>query len=405
MKARGTGMYTPSLLKMQRFNISPEVQACTARAEQALVRMGDKALYGRVSGSLKRVLARIEAVSTIRIEGKAPRLIALLQLEACASSEGARVRDEAFDFFGFECEEEKLAAIEVLYFERALDYVYRDLDPGKPFSLDELLDAHSLARFGCCASESGVGFRNREWSVEKVSAKVYEPPRSEDVRAFVEDLVDFASLEAYSPIAQAAIAHFQFESIKPFKSGMDKTGRLMCHAILHRRGLMSGIVAPIGLEPAIDTASHAQSLLPYNFGRAIDETNRMAFIDQWVRFCALSAEVSARAADVYLDAILRLKESWFDDFGRPNKGSALEDLLDLLPGTPVLTVKQAAALTGKSLSAVNDALSRLERAGIVQAVDRFQRGRLFAAPRAVDLLEQMARRITPERPVDRDSLA
>lgn len=405
MKARGTGMYTPSLLKMQRFNISPEVQACTARAEQALVRMEDKALYGRVSGSLKRVLARIEAVSTIRIEGKAPRLIALLQLEACASSEGARVRDEAFDFFGFECEEEKLAAIEVLYFERALDYVYRDLDPGKPFSLDELLDAHSLARFGCCASESGVGFRNREWSVEKVSAKVYEPPRSEDVRAFVEDLVDFASLEAYSPIAQAAIAHFQFESIKPFKSGMDKTGRLMCHAILHRRGLMSGIVAPIGLEPAIDTVSHAQSLLPYNFGRAIDETNRMAFIDQWVRFCALSAEVSARAADVYLDAILRLKESWFDDFGRPNKGSALEDLLDLLPGTPVLTVKQAAALTGKSLSAVNDALSRLERAGIVQAVDRFQRGRLFAAPRAVDLLEQMARRITPERPVDRDSLA
>lgn len=405
MKARGTGMYTPSLLKMQRFNISPEVQACTARAEQALVRMEDKALYGCVSGSLKRVLARIEAVSTIRIEGKAPRLIALLQLEACASSEGARVRDEAFDFFGFECEEEKLAAIEVLYFERALDYVYRDLDPGKPFSLDELLDAHSLARFGCCASESGVGFRNREWSVEKVSAKVYEPPRSEDVRAFVEDLVDFASLEAYSPIAQAAIAHFQFESIKPFKSGMDKTGRLMCHAILHRRGLMSGIVAPIGLEPAIDTASHAQSLLPYNFGRAIDETNRMAFIDQWVRFCALSAEVSARAADVYLDAILRLKESWFDDFGRPNKGSALEDLLDLLPGTPVLTVKQAAALTGKSLSAVNDALSRLERAGIVQAVDRFQRGRLFAAPRAVDLLEQMARRITPERPVDRDSLA
>ena len=123
MKARGTGMYTPSLLKMQRFNISPEVQACTARAEQALVRMEDKALYGRVSGSLKRVLARIEAVSTIRIEGKAPRLIALLQLEACASSEGARVRDEAFDFFGFECEEEKQAAIEVLYFERALDNV------------------------------------------------------------------------------------------------------------------------------------------------------------------------------------------------------------------------------------------------------------------------------------------
>ena len=69
---------------------------------------------------------------------------------------------------------------------------------------------------------------------------------------------------------------------------------------------MTGVVAPIGLEPAIDTASHAQALLPYNFGVSIDKANFMAIIDQWVDFCALSAEASARVADVYLDAILKV---------------------------------------------------------------------------------------------------
>ena len=401
-------MYTPRLLKSQRFNVSPRTQANVARAERALVRMEDKALYGNVSGSLRRVLARLEAVSTIRIEGKAPRFAALLQLEACASSEDALlVRDGPLDYFGFDNEEERRISIEVLRFERALDHIYRNLGPERPFSVDDLLDVHALARFGCDAAESGTGFREKDWILEDsaAAAKVYQPPQPEDVQAFMADLVAFADGEAYGPITQAAIAHFQFESIKPFKSGLDKTGRLMCHVILHRRGLMGSIVAPIGLEPAIDTTSHAQSLLPYNFGRAIDETNRMAFIDQWIDFCALSAEVSVQAADVYLDAILKLKESWLEDFGKPNKGSALEALFDLLPGTPMLTVKQAAAMTGKSLSAVNDAFLRLERAGIVDALDRFQRGRLFAAPRAIDLLEGISKRITPESPIDRDSLA
>lgn len=400
-------MYTPDVMSNQRFAISPETQANTARAERALVRMEDRALHGHVGGSLRRVLSRLEAISTIRIEGKTPRLAALLQLEACAAEGGVEPirRGDPFDFYGFGNEEERQVAVEVLFFERALEHIYRTAE-AEPFNMSYLLDIHSLARFGCVAAKSGVGIRRKAWvSEEAVAAsKVYEPPAPAAVEALVEDLMVFNGREVYSPITQAALAHFQFESIKPFKSGMDKTGRLMCHAILHRRGLTNSIIAPIGLEPAIDTPSHARSLLPYNFGCAITEENRMEFIDQWVGFCALSAEVSARAADMYLDAILRLKESWLDDFGKPNKGSALEDLFNVLPGTPILTVKQAAALTGKSLSAVNDALLRLERAGVVKTLDRFQRGRLFVAQRAVDVLEGIGKRITPEIAVDRDSL-
>ncbi len=157
---KGAIVYTPDVLKHQRFVISPETQANTARAERALVRMEEKALNGHVSGSLRRVLSRLEAISTIRIEGKAPRLATLLQLEACVAESGDALMQQGdpFDFLGFENEEERQIAVEVLFFERALEYIYRTPGIAAPFDLGYLLDIHSLARFGCPASASGVGF-------------------------------------------------------------------------------------------------------------------------------------------------------------------------------------------------------------------------------------------------------
>ncbi|MEG2477367.1 MAG: hypothetical protein RSB04_00865, partial [Gordonibacter sp.] len=177
-----------------------------------------------------------------------------------------------------------------------------------------------------------------------------------------------------------------------------------CHAIMRKRGLMRSVVAPIGLEPAIDTKSHAESLLPYNFGLAAGERERLQLVDRWADFCAWSAEVSAKVTDVHLNAVLALRERWVEELGRPSKGSASEALIGLLPGLPVLTVKQAVALTGKSVSSVNDAFARLEAAGIIREIDSAQRSRVFVAPRAVDLFDELDRKVAPQTPVSRDSL-
>lgn len=401
-------MYTPGPMDANAFFVSPETQARTARAERLLVRMEEKAASGCVAAALRRSLARLEAASTIRIEGKAPRLRVVLFLESLSDDdEDAAAVADAVGSYDFASDEEREAAFAVLYFERALDLVYRSADAGEPFTPAQLLEIHALAQHGTSAASANVRFREQPFAFDQASpaAHVYEPPPPEAVVPLVEDLAAFINRDVFAPITQSAIAHFQFEGIKPFKSGMDKTGRLMCHAIIRRRGLMRQIIAPIGLEPAIDTESHAHSLLPYNFGRVIDESNRMAFIDQWAAFCAWSAEVSVKAADVYLDAMLALRDSWLDDFGRPNRGSAAAALLDLLPGMPVLTVKRAAKMTGKSVSSVNEAFLRLEDAGIVRTDERSQRARLFVAQRAVDLFEDLERAITPAAPVNRDALA
>lgn len=400
-------MFTPTPICKECFIISPETMASTFKAETMIVRMEENACFEGISVTLRHLLARIEAISTIRIEGRHTSLRPLLYLESYlgGAPEDEKQKQDALDFLDLEDEESREAALDALYYRRALEHIYFGMDPCSPFTLRSLLDIHSLSLYGSMAGASGTEYRKKAYSVpgEMAAASVYEPPSPESLPALVEDLCSFINADVYTPIVQSAIAHFQFESLKPFKSGLDRTGRLMSHAIIRRRGLMQNVIAPIGLEPAITTKNHAQSLLPYNFGLAVGKKSRMRLIDKWVAYCALSTEVSARAAAVYVSAMLTLREHWVGIFGKPNKGSAPEALMGLLSGTPVLTVKQAAALTGKSISSVNDAFSRLEKAGIVFAEDGFGRSRVFVSPVALELLEKLDKEINPSEPVSRDS--
>ena len=49
-------------------------------------------------------------------------------------------------------------------------------------------------------------------------------------------------------MAQAAIAHAQFETIHPFVDGNGRTGRAIIHLVLRRRGLALRVLPPVSLE-------------------------------------------------------------------------------------------------------------------------------------------------------------
>ena len=398
-------MFTPEPLKGRAFFVSPETQARTARAERMFVHMESKAQEGAMGVALRRALARLEAISTIRIEGKRPRVKAILFLESVLDERTALTDEklQSTDAFDYEGANDREVAVEVVRYVQALEHIYRG-DGARPFGVEELLDIHSIVLYGKPANETGSTLRRSPFRLDsEVGAKAYAPPSPQRIPALVEDLCMFINRQEYAPTAQSAIAHFQFESIKPFKSGMDKTGRLMCHAVLHRQGLARSIIAPIGLEPAIDTKSHAELLMPYHFGKSVDGQNLGKHLNRWIEFCAWSEEVSIRTADAFLDAMLRLKDAWYEELGRPNKGSAAMALLTLLPGVPVLTASQAARLSGKSVTAVHDAFARLEAAGIVEVVETSQRNRVFSAPRAVALFEELVNKLVPNDPVARNS--
>ncbi len=76
----------------------------------------------------------------------------------------------------------------------------------------------------------------------------------------------------------------------------------------------------------------------------------------------------------------------------------------VLPGKPILTVTSAMRIIDRSFSATNDALARLEQAGILTLKDGMAgRNRVFEATEVFDAIDTMERHLLASTPIARDS--
>ena len=88
-----------------------------------------------------------------------------------------------------------------------------------------------------------------------------------------------------------------------------------------------------------------------------------------------------------------LQAEWRRRLGRVRKSSATELLLLALSGTPIITVQSAAALLGRSVQAVNEAIPRLVEAGVLKQTTVGQRNRAFEAPELIDSFTALERQL------------
>ena len=111
-----------------------------------------------------------------------------------------------------------------------------------------------------------------------------------------------------------------------------------------------------------------------------------------LRTFATAAHRSCADAESYAGKIEALDARWREQLGRVRANSAVELLVDLLPGVPVITVDSAARLIRRSEMRTGEAVNRLEAAGILRQrnVGR-QRYRVFEAPDVVDLFTGLER--------------
>jgi hypothetical protein len=105
-----------------------------------------------------------------------------------------------------------------------------------------------------------------------------------------------------------------------------------------------------------------------------------------------AAHRSCHDAEAYATRIEALDARWREQLGRVRANSAVELLLDVLPGVPVTTVESAAQLIGRSEMRTGEAINRLEAAGVLRQrnIGR-QRYRVFEAGDVVELFTGLER--------------
>jgi Fic family protein len=213
-------------------------------------------------------------------------------------------------------------------------------------------------------------------------ARYVPPPPGDQLQAGMESLLDWiASPPSLPTVVQAAMAHYQFESLHPYSDGNGRLGRLLIVVQLLRGAVIREpllVVSP-WFERRRDRYQDALLQLSYDGNW-----------DSWIAFFAEGVAASATASQEKVERLVALQTELRGLVQRAGKRGAAEQLAADLVGGPYVarnTVVSRYSLSGQGAqNAINSlvALDILEDTGL-----RNRHGaRLFVAPRVVDAVSR-----------------
>jgi Fic family protein len=207
----------------------------------------------------------------------------------------------------------------------------------------------------------------------------FVPPPAEELRALLADLSAFCRRDDLPAVAQAAIAHVQFETIHPYFDGNGRVGRALIQVILRRRGLTREVLPPVSLVLAGAGDRYVDGLTAFREGDAA----------AWLEFFNDAVFRAARAGEELADNIRALQERWSEQAGRPRRHSAAALLIRRLPETPIVDLAAARRLTEASAQATLGGIDRLVDAGVLRELSGRRRGRLWESVGLFRLLDEL----------------
>jgi Fic family protein len=374
--------YVPDPLRGRRITLDGDVAADVADAETAIARLNVEASALLNTEALARILLRAESVASSRIEGLEVGAGRLLRAEA-ARELGEQPRD--------------VTAVEVLGNVDAMLFALDSVDEGGAITVEQLADVHRRLLRGTPMEEHAGRIRTvQNWiggSSYNPCSAAFVPPPPEHVPSLLEDLCVFCNENSLPAVAQAAIAHAQFETIHPFVDGNGRAGRTLIHLVLCRRGCASRVLTPVSLILATWAEDYIAGLAGTRYRGPASSRAASEGINRWVaRFAAACSRAAADAA-AFERRAKHIEEGWRERLEPIRAGSSVDLLLGVLPGAPVITVNSAAALIDRSYMATNEAIRRLVTAGVISQVSVGRRNRAFQAPAVIAAFTDLERRL------------
>jgi Fic family protein len=374
--------YLPDSLSGRSFLLDGAVAADVADAERAIQRLDVEAETLMDTEALARLLLRAEAVASSHIEGLEIGGRRLLRAEA-AKELGVAAED--------------VTAEEVLGNIEAMRWAVTSLAGAKAVTVDGILEVHRRLLDGTRLESFGGRIREEQnWiggsSYNPCSAS-FVPPPPQKVRALLDDLCAFSNDDGLPAVVQAAIAHAQFETIHPFVDGNGRTGRALIHVVLRRRGLATHVLPPVSLVLATRAKDYENGLTATRYiGRPGSEA-AVEGINYWIGTFAAACTRSVDDALAFEERIRAIQARWRKALGSVRKNSAVDLLISALPGAPIVTVSSAAELIDRSFERTNQAIARLEGAGVLKSLAVGRRNRAFEARAVIDAFADLERQL------------
>ncbi|HEY3669750.1 MAG TPA: Fic family protein [Acidimicrobiia bacterium] len=352
--------FVPSLLADRDLGLDAPTATRTGEAVAEVVRAAET--LDLEYEPLARLLLRSEGVASSHIEG-----ISAPVLDVVLAEEGRARADDAAAAWVAAALAAMIAAID--------DAASGDV----ALDVDALCRWHRLLMTGSPTPERYVGrIRDEQGWIGGTSpfdAHLVTPP-ADRLPPLLRDLLAWVNRDDVDPIAQAAIAHAQFEIMHPFADGNGRIGRVLIAWILVRR-LALLVPPPVSVAIAADVGGYAAGLVRF---RVDDHLG-------WVRWFAAAVSGGGRAQRQLVERVDDLRVEWHARLTGTGlrRDAVAYRALTLLPRHLLLTSTVLVDELGVSTKAALDALRALADAGVLTEhgtappVSRGQPARLYVA--------------------------
>jgi Fic family protein len=373
----------PDPLVGRQLRLDADVAADVADAEAAISRLNAEASALVDTEALARLLLRSESVASSHIEGLQIGGRRLLRAES-ARSLGVPSDD--------------ITAEAVLGNIEAMAWAVGTLSRAPSLTIEGLLEVHRrlLVRTPLAKRFAGRVRDQQNWiggSAFTPCRASFVPPPPEHVDELLADLLDFCNRDTLPPVAQAAVAHAQFETIHPFADGNGRVGRALSHVVLRRRGLAPRVLPPLSMALARSSQAYVEGLTATRYRGRADSRAAHDGINQWIAQFAGACRQAVADAEAFEERVADIQRDWRHALGSVRAGSSADLLVRRLPGAPVITVAAAADLIGRSFQAANEAIGRLVEVGVLRQVNVGRRNRAFEAKAVIDAFADLERQL------------
>lgn len=362
VRRRHSGSYRAAIVPFIADRALPLPSRVTALAEEASAEIARfDAELGTEVAPFASVLLRSESASSSMIENltSGARSIALAEL-------GSREKRNATEIVG------NVAAMTA-----ALKLAQR-------LDADAILAMHA-ALVGNLYPEIAGRWREEQVWIGGTSFGPHQadfiPPHHEHMPALIDDLVAFVKRDDLPLLAQAAVAHAQFETIHPFPDGNGRTGRALIHSMLRGRGLTQNVTVPVSAGLLTDTAAYFASLTAYREGDPSIIVERLA---------AASFEATTNGRQLVQD-LRTIRRGW-DETVAARRDSGAWRVADLLLRQPVIDAAAVASELGIESRNAQRAIAPLAEAGVLTEFTGFKRNRMWQSREVLTALDDFAAR-------------
>lgn len=210
----------------------------------------------------------------------------------------------------------------------------------------------------------------------------YIPPNPEDMLTAMSDLEKYInSDDTLDPLIQAALIHYQFETMHPFLDGNGRVGRLLITLFLMEKDILS--------TPAL-YISYYLKMNRIEYYDRMTQVRRTGDYEQWISFFLQAFADSAEDAIHTIDRLTALHDKstkLFDSLTKRQRTSVLK-VFSYLESNPIIDIQKTATTLEMSYNTVSKVVSILIEDGILKQTDKSGKAKIYSYTEYLDILRK-----------------